>query len=118
MSDMKKTVTCKYCSAEYPEELANCPYCGNANFTVRKNIYAENVADKKKTGIPCLYWQKNNFKEILKIAGITAAVIAVIIAVIFTIISIDKNNYSKQINEMRGNIINEIQWKKPQSINE
>ena len=48
-------------------------------------------------------------KEILKIAGITAAVIAVIIAVIFTIISIDKNNYSKQINEMRGNIINEIQ---------
>ena len=28
MSDMKKTVTCKYCSAEYPEELANCPYCG------------------------------------------------------------------------------------------
>ena len=87
MSDMKKTVTCKYCSAEYPEELANCPYCGNANF----------------------YGQEKIYKEILKIAGITAAVIAVIIAVIFTIISIDKNNYSKQINEMRGNIINEIQ---------
>ena len=47
---MKKTVTCKYCSAEYPEELANCPYLRSG-----KNIYAENVADKKKTGIPCLY---------------------------------------------------------------
>jgi hypothetical protein len=73
-----------------------------------KNIYAENVADKKKTGIPYID-KKIILKEILKIAGITAAVIAVIIAVIFTIISIDKNNYSKQINEMRGNIINEIQ---------
>ena len=102
MSDMKKTVTCKYCSAEYPEELANCPYCGNANFygqeKIRKRLASLAYIDKKII-----------LKEILKIAGITAAVIAVIIAVIFTIISIDKNNYSKQINEMRGNIINEIQ---------
>ena len=56
MSDMQKTVKCKYCSAEYPKELANCPYCGNANFYGQeKNIYAENVTDKKKTGIACLY---------------------------------------------------------------
>lgn len=38
MSDMKKTVTCKYCSAEYPEELANCPVhiVAMPIFTVRK----------------------------------------------------------------------------------
>lgn len=36
MSDMKKTVTCKYCSAEYPEELANCPIVAMPIFTVRK----------------------------------------------------------------------------------
>ena len=91
MSDMKKTVTCKYCSAEYPEELANCPYCGNANFYGQEKIYMQRMSQiRKKTGIPCLYWQKIILKEILKIAGITAAVIAVIIAVIFTIISIDK----------------------------
>ena len=53
---MKKTVICKYCSAEYPEELANCPYLWQCQFLRSgKNIYAENVADKKKTGIPCLY---------------------------------------------------------------
>ena len=74
-----------------------------------KNIYAENVADKKRLASLAYIDKKIILKEILKIAGITAAVIAVIIAVIFTIISIDKNNYSKQINEMRGNIINEIQ---------
>ena len=105
MSDMKKTVTCKYCSAEYPEELANCPYCGNANFYGQEKIYMQRMSQIRKRLASLAYIDK----EILKIAGITAAVIAVIIAVIFTIISIDKNNYSKQINEMRGNIINEIQ---------
>lgn len=110
MSDMKKTVTCKYCSAEYPEELSNCPYCGNANFYGQEKIYMQRMSQIRKRLASLAYIDKKIIlKEILKIAGITAAVIAVIIAVIFTIISIDKNNYSKQINEMRGNIINEIQ---------
>lgn len=110
MSDMKKTVTCKYCSAEYPEGLANCPYCGNANFYGQEKIYMQRMSQIRKRLASLAYIDKKIIlKEILKIAGITAAVIAVIIAVIFTIISIDKNNYSKQINEMRGNIINEIQ---------
>ena len=103
MSDMKKTVTCKYCSAEYPEELANCPYCGNANFYGQEKIYMQRMSQIRKRLASLAYIDKKIIlKEILKIAG-------VIIAVIFTIISIDKNNYSKQINEMRGNIINEIQ---------
>lgn len=106
MSDMKKTVTCKYCSAEYPEELANCPYCGNANFYGQEKIYMQRMSQIRKRLASLAYIDKKIIlKEILKIAGITAAVIAVI----FTIISINKNNYSKQINEMRGNIINEIQ---------
>lgn len=77
MSDMKKTVTCKYCSAEYPEELANCPYCGNANFYGQEKIYMQRMSQIRKRLASLAY--------------------------------IDKNNYSKQINEMRGNIINEIQ---------
>ena len=76
MSDMKKTVTCKYCSAEYPEELANCPYCGNANFYGQEKIYMQRMSQIRKRLASLAY--------------------------------IDKNNYSKQINEMRGNIINEI----------
>ena len=95
MSDMKKTVTCKYCSAEYPEELANCPYCGNANFYGQEKIYMQRMSQIRKRLASLAYIDKKIIlKEILKI---------------FTIISIDKNNYSKQINEMRGNIINEIQ---------
>ena len=106
MSDMKKTVTCKYCSAEYPEELANCPYCGNANFYGQEKIYMQRMSQIRKRLASLAYIDK---KIISFQLNLKADVQAVIIAVIFTIISIDKNNYSKQINEMRGNIINEIQ---------
>ena len=71
MSDMKKTVTCKYCSAEYPEELANCPYCGNANFYGQEKIYMQRMSQIRKR---------------LASLAITAAVIPAIFKISFKII--------------------------------
>ena len=63
MSDMKKTVTCKYCSAEYPEELANCPYCGNVNFYGQEKIYMQRMSQIRKRLASLAYIDK---KIILK----------------------------------------------------
>ena len=55
---MKKTVTCKYCSAEYPEELANCPYCGNANFYGQEKIYMQRMSQIRKRLVSLAYIDK------------------------------------------------------------
>ena len=73
MSDMKKTVTCKYCSAEYPEELANCPYCGNANFYGQEKIYMQRMSQIRKRLASLAYIDK---KIILK-EGMYLSVIAI-----------------------------------------
>ena len=63
MSDMKKTVTCKYCSAEYPEELANCPYCGNANFYGQEKIYMQRMSQIRKRLASLAYIDKRNLEN-------------------------------------------------------
>ena len=83
-NDIKRMVLCRSCGAEYPADIANCPYCGTMNLPAAETVYLGRLEgirdDLEQLGSLTGRKTKTHLRKLHRNLLIGAAILALIIA--------------------------------------
>ena len=83
-NDLKRMVLCRSCGAEYPADIANCPYCGTMNLPAAETEYLGRLEgirdDLEQLGSLTGRKTKTHLRKLHRNLLIGAAILALIIA--------------------------------------